>query len=102
MVTETTKLDELISGDYPHGFFTAVATDSLPVGLDEAVIRLISAKKNEPAFMLEWRLQAYRHWLTMSEPEWSTIHHSPSADRLSGHQLLLGAQFRQGWPAQSG
>ncbi|WP_428827060.1 Fe-S cluster assembly protein SufB [Azonexus sp. IMCC34842] len=77
MATETTKLDELISGDYPHGFFTALETDSLPVGLDEAVIRLISAKKDEPAFMLEWRLQAYRHWLTMSEPQWSTIHHPP-------------------------
>ena len=77
MLTETSKLEELISRDYPHGFVTALETDSVPVGLDEAVIRLISAKKNEPPFMLEWRLAAYRHWLTLSEPGWSTVRHPP-------------------------
>ena len=77
MLTETSKLEELIGRDYPHGFVTALDTDSLPVGLNEAVIRLISAKKEEPPFMLEWRLQAYRHWLTMSEPSWSTVQHPP-------------------------
>jgi len=67
MLTETSKLEELIGRDYPHGFVTALDTDSVPVGLNEAMIRLISSKKEEPAFMLEWRLEAYRHWLTMSE-----------------------------------
>ena len=77
MATETMKLNELISRDYQHGFVTTLETDTVPLGLNEEVIRLISAKKEEPEFMLEWRLKAYRHWLTMSEPGWSTIHHPP-------------------------
>jgi Fe-S cluster assembly protein SufB len=77
MATETMKLDELISRDYQHGFVTTLETDTVPLGLNEEVIRLISAKKEEPEFMLEWRLKAYRHWLTMREPGWSTIHHPP-------------------------
>ena len=77
MHKEALKLDELVSQEYRHGFHTDLATDTVPVGLNEAVIRLISAKKDEPEFMLDWRLQAYRHWLTMTEPGWSTIHHPP-------------------------
>lgn len=77
MTNATTKLDELISQEYKHGFYTAVETDIVPRGLSEDVIRLISARKDEPEFMLEWRLQAYRHWLTMQEPQWSTVHHPP-------------------------
>jgi len=77
MLKEATKLDELVSREYQHGFHTDLETDTLSQGLNEAVIRLISAKKEEPEFMLDWRLQAYRHWLTMSEPGWSTIHHPP-------------------------
>jgi Fe-S cluster assembly protein SufB len=77
MLNEALKLDELISQEYRHGFSTDLETDTLSKGLNEAVIRLISAKKEEPEFMLEWRLQAFRHWLTMSEPKWSTIHHPP-------------------------
>ncbi|MDP2883064.1 MAG: Fe-S cluster assembly protein SufB [Azonexus sp.] len=77
MLKEATKLDELVSQEYKHGFVTDLETDSVPIGLNEDVVRLISAKKEEPEFMLEWRLKAYRHWLTMSEPGWSTIHHPP-------------------------
>jgi len=77
MATESMQLDALISRDYQHGFSTQLETDSVPSGLSESTIRLISAKKDEPDFMLEWRLKAYRHWLTMSEPGWSTIHHPP-------------------------
>ena len=77
MLKEPTKLDELVSQEYQHGFHTDLETDTVAQGLNEAVIRLISAKKDEPEFMLEWRLQAYRYWLTMSEPGWSTIHHPP-------------------------
>jgi len=77
MATESMNLDALISRDYQHGFSTRLETDSLPAGLGESTIRLISARKDEPDFMLEWRLKAYRHWLTMREPGWSTIHHPP-------------------------
>ncbi|HWX43477.1 MAG TPA: Fe-S cluster assembly protein SufB, partial [Blastocatellia bacterium] len=64
---------------YKYGFVTDIETDSVPPGLSEDVIRLISAKKNEPEFMLEWRLKAYRHWLTMQEPTWSNVHY-PAID----------------------
>jgi len=79
MLTAPGKLDELISQEYRHGFVTDLATDTLGQGLNEAVIRLISEKKGEPAFMLDWRLRAYQHWLGMREPEWSTVHH-PAID----------------------
>jgi Fe-S cluster assembly protein SufB len=69
------KLDDLISREYRHGFVTDVEADALPRGLSEDVVRLISAKKNEPAFMLEWRLAAFRHWRTMTEPDWATVRH---------------------------
>ena len=73
------QLDQLISKEYEHGFFTELETDAIPRGLSEDVVRLISRKKNEPEFMLEWRLKAYRHWLTMTEPKWSNVHH-PAID----------------------
>jgi Fe-S cluster assembly protein SufB len=72
-----TQLDYLLKRDYQHGFVTELDTDTIPRGLNEEVIRLISEKKNEPEFMLEWRLKAYRHWLTMREPKWAKIHHAP-------------------------
>jgi len=77
MTTTAHNLERLLSRDYPHGFVTDVEADTLPRGLSEDVIRHISAKKNEPAFMLEWRLAAYRHWLTMAEPKWAHVHHPP-------------------------
>ena len=75
MSASTSGFDELMRREYQHGFVTDLEADSLPSGLSEDVIRLISAKKAEPAFMLEWRLAAYRHWLTMTEPHWATVHH---------------------------
>ena len=77
MTLATTKLDELISHEYQHGFVTNLEADTLPRGLNEDVIRRISAKKNEPAFLLEWRLNAFRHWLTMTEPGWANVRHPP-------------------------
>ncbi len=74
---KTFDLDEFISQDYKQGFFTTLESDTVPRGLNEDVVRLISAKKNEPEFMLAWRLKAYRHWLTMIEPRWSTVRHPP-------------------------
>src|SRR4030095_1837487 len=73
----TRQLDALLAREYKHGFVTSVETDTLPRGLNEDVIRMISAKKHEPGFMLEWRLKAFRHWLTMIEPAWATVRHPP-------------------------
>src|SRR6266700_356274 len=72
-----TTLETLVDRPYAHGFFTTVETDAVPKGLSEDVIRTISARKSEPAFMLDWRLKAYRHWLTMTEPQWATVKHPP-------------------------
>lgn len=66
-------LDNIIGQDYQHGFVTDIETDTLPPGLNEDVIRHISAKKKEPAFLLNWRLKAYEHWLTMRHPDWSSV-----------------------------
>ncbi|MBC8727726.1 Fe-S cluster assembly protein SufB [Paraburkholderia sp. UCT2] len=79
MSPSATGFDELISREYQHGFVTDLQADALPRGLSEDVVRLISVKKDEPAFMLEWRLAAYRHWLTMTEPHWATVEH-PAID----------------------
>ena len=77
MAATTHDVEALIERGYEHGFFTDIESDTVAPGLDEDVIRLISKKKNEPAFMLDWRLRAYRHWLTMSEPTWSSVEHPP-------------------------
>src|SRR3989338_5309475 len=66
-------LQEIASQEYKYGFHTDIESETVPKGLSEDVIRLISKKKNEPAFMLEYRLKAYRHWLTMKEPRWANI-----------------------------
>lgn len=71
--TETNVIEELANREYKYGFVTDIEADSLPPGLNEDVIRAISAKKEEPEFMLEWRLKAYRHWLTMEEPVWPNV-----------------------------
>jgi len=77
MTTATTTIAELANKEYKYGFITEIESDAIPRGLNEDVIRLISAKKHEPAFMLEWRLKAYQHWLTMSEPKWPNVHYPP-------------------------
>jgi Fe-S cluster assembly protein SufB len=73
MSGSTKTLQDLTAQDYKYGFVTEVEADTIPRGLSEDVVRLISAKKNEPPFMLEWRLKAYRHWLTMQEPSWANV-----------------------------
>src|SRR5438445_7967471 len=70
MTTATSTIQELANREYKYGFVTEVDTDAVPRGLNEEIIRTISAKKKEPDFMLQWRLKAYRHWLTMEEPRW--------------------------------
>ena len=68
---------DLINQDYKYGFITSVESETVPRGLNENTIRLISAKKREPAFLLEWRLQAYRAWLKMKEPHWQNVQYPP-------------------------
>ena len=70
-------IESLVGREYQYGFVTDVETDTIERGLNEDVIRLISSKKDEPAFMLEWRLKAYRRWLTMKEPHWPNLHYDP-------------------------
>ena len=70
-------LEEVTQGDYKYGFYTDIEMDTAPMGLREETVRFISAKKKEPEWLLEFRLKAYRHWLTLSEPTWAHIHHPP-------------------------
>ncbi|MDZ7683960.1 MAG: Fe-S cluster assembly protein SufB [Gammaproteobacteria bacterium] len=67
------QIDQLIRKDYAAGFVTDIESDTLPPGLDEEVVRFISAKKNEPEWMTEWRLEAYRAWRHMTEPHWAHV-----------------------------
>jgi Fe-S cluster assembly protein SufB len=77
MSTATETVEELANQEYKYGFVTDVETDSIPIGLNEDVVRLISSKKEEPEWLLEWRLNAFRVWLKMSEPEWHNVHYDP-------------------------
>src|SRR5215207_874894 len=71
------SIEQLVSREYQYGFVTDIEADTIPRGLSEETVRLISAKKNEPEWLLEWRLKAYRRWLTMTEPHWSNVHYDP-------------------------
>jgi Fe-S cluster assembly protein SufB len=73
----STSLDDFTKTEYKAGFVTDIEQETLPPGLSEDVVRLISAKKGEPGWMTEWRLKAYRHWLTMVEPKWPNVHYPP-------------------------
>ncbi|MFO7448121.1 MAG: Fe-S cluster assembly protein SufB [Ignavibacteriaceae bacterium] len=75
--TEVTTIEELANTEYKYGFVTDIEADSLPVGLSEDIIRQLSAIKKEPEWMLEWRLKAYRHWLTLKEPHWANLKYDP-------------------------
>jgi len=79
MAKNPQSMESLVNRDYAAGFFTEIETDTVPPGLSEEVIRLISRKKEEPEWLCEWRLAAYRHWLTMQEPRWATVEH-PAID----------------------
>ncbi|HSY10005.1 MAG TPA: Fe-S cluster assembly protein SufB [Candidatus Dormibacteraeota bacterium] len=75
MSTATETIEDLVKTEYKYGFVTDVETESAPPGLSEETIRLISRKKNEPEWLTDWRLKAYRHWLTLEEPVWPKVHH---------------------------
>ena len=73
----SSSIDSLVNREYQYGFVTDVEADTIPPGLSEDVIRLISAKKDEPSWLLDWRLKAYRRWLTMKEPHWPNVSYEP-------------------------
>ena len=84
MVAEVETIEKVsaLAEKYKYGFVTDIETESAPKGLSEDIVRFISAKKNEPEWLLEWRLKAYRHWLTMEAPDWAKVGYP--ADRLPG------------------
>ena len=73
MASGQQDVEQLVARKYQHGFVTDIESDTVPPGLDESVIRLISRKKGEPEFLLNWRLKAFEHWLTMAEPDWAHV-----------------------------
>ncbi len=75
MAEDKEILDQVTQGEYKYGFVSDIESDAAPMGLSEDIVRFISAKKNEPTWLLDWRLKAYRHWLTMEEPNWQNIHY---------------------------
>src|SRR3954466_2663086 len=77
MPTEATEIESLANREYRWGFVTDIEADAAPPGLNEDIVRFISHKKNEPDWMLQWRLKAYRHWLTMREPHWAAVKYPP-------------------------
>src|SRR5882724_3592957 len=77
MPTAETEIETLANAEYKGGFVTDTDADEAPMGLNEEIVRFISAKKNEPAWMLDWRLKAYRHWLTMTPPDWAKLNVPP-------------------------
>ncbi len=77
MSTSTDTIESLVKQDYKYGFVTDVESESAPPGLNEDIIRLISTKKQEPQWLTDWRLKAYRHWLTLKEPQWQFVKYPP-------------------------
>jgi Fe-S cluster assembly protein SufB len=77
MATPQSEVEILATQEYKYGFVTDIEQETVPPGLSEDVIRLISAKKHEPEWLLEWRLKAFRHWLTMKEPTWANVKYGP-------------------------
>lgn len=77
MSTATETIEGLVKSEYKYGFVTDLESESAPPGLNEDIVRFISSKKNEPDFLLEWRLKAYRHWLKMEEPRWPKVKYPP-------------------------
>ncbi len=74
---ELNAIEQAVASKYRHGFVTDIESDTVPPGLDEDVVRLISRKKDEPQFLLDWRLKAFRHWQTMTEPNWAYVKYPP-------------------------
>jgi Fe-S cluster assembly protein SufB len=95
MAADANNLEALANQEYKYGFVTDIESDTIPPGLNEDVIRLISAKKNEPEWLLEWRLQAYRHWLKMKEPTWANVKY-PAIDYQAATYYSAPKQQKDG------
>ena len=93
MPTETSEIQDLANREYQWGFITDIEADEAPMGLNEEIIRFISHKKGEPDWMLARRLKAYRHWLTMEEPDWASVRYPQ--DRLPEDDLLLRPEAQE-------
>ena len=95
MATESNEIEQALARRYDAGFITDIETDSLPPGLDEDIIRALSAKKHEPEWMLEWRLAAYRHFLTMTQPDWAKVRLNPiDLQALSYYSAPKGPKYK--------
>lgn len=95
MATELQEIEQALSRRYDAGFITDIETDSLPPGLDEDIIRALSARKQEPEWMLEWRLAAYRHFLTMTQPDWAKLQIGPiDLQALSYYSAPKGPKYK--------
>ena len=92
MATALETVRDYTGHEYKYGFVTDIESDIAPVGLDDEIVRFISAKKREPEWLTEWRLKALERWRSMEEPGWAQG--QLPADRLPGDQLLRGAQVR--------
>ena len=90
--SENEVIDQFVEQEYKWGFYTEVETDTLPPGLNEDVIRHISAKKEEPEWLLEWRLKAFRHWQTLEEPRWSHVKYEPIDYQAISYYSAPGAK----------
>ena len=77
MSTSEETIEQLATREYKYGFETILEAETFPPGLNEDVVRAISAKKDEPEWLTEWRLKAFRHWQTMTEPKWAHVTHAP-------------------------
>ena len=94
MSTEQETIEQFTKSEYKWGFTTDIETDVAPKGLDEDIVRFISAKKKEPEFMLEWRLKAFRHWLTMKEPKWPNVRY-PQIDYQDAYYYAAPKRKKQ-------
>jgi len=92
MSTDTETIDRFVEQEYKWGFYTDVETDTLPPGLDEDVVRHISNKKNEPDWLLDWRLKAFRHWQKMKEPKWPHVKYEPTDYQAISYYSAPGAK----------
>ena len=82
--TEDDLEKELATKEYKYGFYTDIESETFPVGLNEDIVRAISKKKEEPEWMTEWRIEAFRHWQTLEEPEWANVHYEkPNFQNIS-------------------
>ena len=77
MDTTTDTIESFVKSEYKYGFVSDIETDAFPPGLSEDVVRRIASTKGEPDFMLDWRIKAYRHWQTMTEPHWPNVKYPP-------------------------